>query len=523
MGGCLMLKLADECVIYARVSSDKQVREGNGLESQIIACKEYARKNDIRVIQVFKDPAKSGKDTIRPGLMAMLDFLKSREEFTYVVIDDIFRLSRNVAEYHPLKALIQNHKGILKDLKNVINEDNPNDPNAAFLENIIASFGQLERQLIKKRVNERQRARLLEGNYVYPAPRGYKFENKVLTATERNSKLINQIYRDFVNGKYSSYQEVIDCNEIKLIISPRTQKPYLSWKSEDVKKLLTNKLYMGKVEKLDKGVNERDGKHEAMVDEKTFNQVQLLLKKKGSKRHTKIISDEFPLKGNLICGNCKRTLVYSKAKGRSKSYPYYRCNSSRANCDTNPKNIRADKIHDDYSNLLKNASIHPKILKMADHILEDIYKEKSDHLIGIQKTKESTIKDLSQKRDKLINILIDSDNKNVRKALEKKINKIDSQISDLETQKENTEFIESFKLEGIKLLENPKEKWLEANYHEKKLIFDFVFDKPLEITRGKIGTAPYALPYSLLARKETQKEGMVELGGIEPPTSTVPR
>ena len=149
MGGCLMLKLADECVIYARVSSDKQVREGNGLESQIIACKEYARNNDIRVIKVFKDPAKSGKDTIRPGLMAMLNFLKSREEFTYVIIDDISRLSRNVAEYHPLKALIQDNKGILKDLKNVINEDNPSDPNAAFFENIMASFVQLERQLIK--------------------------------------------------------------------------------------------------------------------------------------------------------------------------------------------------------------------------------------------------------------------------------------------------------------------------------------------------------------------------------------
>ena len=242
MGGCLMLKLADECVIYARVSSDKQVREGNGLESQIIACKEYARNNDIRVIQVFKDPAKSGKDTNRPGLMAMLNFLKSREEFTYVIIDDISRISRKLADYHPLKALIQDNKGILKDLKNVINEDNPSDPNAAFLENIMASFVQLERQLIQKRVDERQRARLLEGHYIYPAPRGYKFENKVITATESNSKLINKIYRDFANGKYSSYQEVIDCNEIKLIISPRTQKPYHSWKSEDVKNLLTNKL-----------------------------------------------------------------------------------------------------------------------------------------------------------------------------------------------------------------------------------------------------------------------------------------
>lgn len=160
--------------------------------------------------------------------------------------------------------------------------------------------------------------------------------------------------------------------------------------------------------------------------------------------------------------------------------------------------------------------IHPKILKLADRVLEDIYKDKSDHLRGIQQTKRSRINELTKKRDKYIKRLINSENENIIEALEKEVTKIDLEISDLESQKENTEHLESFKLEGIKLLENPKECWLEANYHERKLIFDFVFDKPLEITNGKIGTAPYALPYSLLARKEIQKEGMVELGGIEP-------
>ena len=106
---------------------------------------------------------------------------------------------------------------------------------------------------------------------------------------------------------------------------------------------------------------------------------------------------------------------------------------------------------------------------------------------------------------------INTENKHVTEALEKEIDKIDKEISDLEAQKENTENLENFKLEGMRILENPKESWLKANYKERKLIFDFVFDQPLEITEGKIGTAPYALPYSLLASKEIQKEGMLEL------------
>ena len=55
MGGCLMLKLADEGVIYARVSSAKQVAEGNGLPSQVSACQYFAREHDIKIIRSLKN------------------------------------------------------------------------------------------------------------------------------------------------------------------------------------------------------------------------------------------------------------------------------------------------------------------------------------------------------------------------------------------------------------------------------------------------------------------------------------
>ena len=64
--------------------------------------------------------------------------------------------------------------------------------------------------------------------------------------------------------------------------------------------------------------------------------------KKGKKKHSNIAPEEFPLKGDLICSQCKSTLVYSKAKGRSKKYPYYRCNTIREDCDISPKNIQTE-------------------------------------------------------------------------------------------------------------------------------------------------------------------------------------
>ena len=70
---------------------------------------------------------------------------------------------------------------------------------------------------------------------------------------------------------------------------------------------------------------------------------------------------------------------------------------------------------------------------------------------------------------------------------------------------------------------DPKKYWIQGSAKQKKILFDFVFDKDIEVINGKVGTAPYSLPYRLLSTPVIRKDGMVELGGIEPPTSTVPR
>ena len=49
-----------------------------------------------------------------------------------------------------------------------------------------------------------------------------------------------------------------------------------------------------------------------------------------------------------------------------------------------------------------------------------------------------------------------------------------------------------------------------------------VFDEKIKVTGGNIGTAEYALPYRLMRDADIKKVNLVELGGIEPPTSCVP-
>lgn len=49
-----------KAVIYCRVSSDKQVREGNGLAGQEKRCRDYAHYHNYDVEKVFRDEGISG-------------------------------------------------------------------------------------------------------------------------------------------------------------------------------------------------------------------------------------------------------------------------------------------------------------------------------------------------------------------------------------------------------------------------------------------------------------------------------
>ncbi|MBP1135645.1 DNA invertase Pin-like site-specific DNA recombinase [Arthrobacter sp. PvP023] len=65
--------------IYTRISQDRGA-EGLGIQRQEEACREYAARNDMDVMEVFSDNATSAfSGRARPAYAAMLDRLRSRE------------------------------------------------------------------------------------------------------------------------------------------------------------------------------------------------------------------------------------------------------------------------------------------------------------------------------------------------------------------------------------------------------------------------------------------------------------
>src|ERR1700728_3382923 len=91
-------------VIYCRVSSKEQV-DGTSLESQQLACREYADRNQLTVACVFIERGESAKFADRPQLLEMLAFCAKRENgVEQLLVWKVDRLARNVGDHFNIKA-----------------------------------------------------------------------------------------------------------------------------------------------------------------------------------------------------------------------------------------------------------------------------------------------------------------------------------------------------------------------------------------------------------------------------------
>jgi len=88
-------------LVYARVSTKRQEREGNGLESQEVRCKSQLRALNVPYERSFYDAFTGGVDFLhRPAMQEMLRYIDEHPNKRFVVLfDDLKRFAREV-EFH---------------------------------------------------------------------------------------------------------------------------------------------------------------------------------------------------------------------------------------------------------------------------------------------------------------------------------------------------------------------------------------------------------------------------------------
>lgn len=126
------------CLLYARVSTDKQAQKDLSIPAQIEAMKDYAKKNNWKVVGHFIDEGESARTANRPELKNLIQHCKENKGVNIILVHKIDRLARNLIDYATIKAILK-QKGI-----KLVSVSEPFDDNPVghLLENIIASISE---------------------------------------------------------------------------------------------------------------------------------------------------------------------------------------------------------------------------------------------------------------------------------------------------------------------------------------------------------------------------------------------
>ena len=93
-----------EAVLYARVSSKEQEKEGFSIPAQLRLLREYASVRGLNVIRESVD-VETAKQAGRTGFGEMLKFIRKRRSCRTVLVEKTDRLYRNLKDWVSIDEL----------------------------------------------------------------------------------------------------------------------------------------------------------------------------------------------------------------------------------------------------------------------------------------------------------------------------------------------------------------------------------------------------------------------------------
>ncbi len=512
-----MAKEYKKAVIYCRVSSEKQVKEGNGLDSQEHRCREYAVSLGLEVESVFRDEGISGGLFDRPAMKLLIEYLDDNWQNKYVVIfDDLKRFARDVEVHIKIKSELKVREAQLKCL----NYNFDNSAEGEFVETIFAAQNELERKQNKRQVCQKMKARIERGYWCFCPPTGYEYikddnHGKLLTPIRKITDILSQGITDFAEDRLVGQVDLMrffTSKNLHIILGKK--KIHF----EFTKRILTELIYAGFIEYSEWGVPRRSGHHKAIISKKIYEKVQVkLLKPERKPRESDNI--EFPLRRIVNCAVCGKKMTGSsnRSKNPNKYYPHYTCNNKE--CSASPKNITKSKVEKEYFEMLQNIKVEKEIIEMAAVIVPRLWQQKINDMEVNKTATEKEIKDIEKQIEQFIDLIPSTRSESVKTRVETKIDALDQQVIELKRGLKNKK--EPCLNEAISLtkrfLGTPAVTWKKSDREKKMMVHNMIFEENPEYSANNgFGTPKLTLPFYIKHYVMGQVNTLVEVAGVAP-------
>jgi site-specific DNA recombinase len=349
-------------VVYSRVSTDAQERDGTSLDTQERAGLELANAVGWSVVECIRDTA-SGFSLDRPGIARVRQLLR-QGAVDVVVSHAVDRLSRN-----------QNHIGVLFDevqqagaRLEFVTEKFEDTAIGRFILAARAFIGEVEREKIAERTTRGKLERARSGRIPQALGRGtYGYTYNPATGKRE----IEPFQAEVVRRIFARYAETRSFNRVCGELNADGVRALEGgrWYSATIRRILTNESYAGRliyrrtrwvktrgadgtarrrpVERPEAERIEIAGASPRIVEEALWERVRQILTDPERVARRPKPRYEYPLRGRVKCRLCGAAMVGQTMVNRGRTYHYYACRIAfdrRLGRTCAGRNVRADRL-----------------------------------------------------------------------------------------------------------------------------------------------------------------------------------
>jgi site-specific DNA recombinase len=365
---------ATQVVLYARVSSKDQEKEGFSIPAQLRLLREYATSKGFVIVHEFTD-VETAKESGRTNFGQMLGFLKKHGgACRTILVEKTDRLYRNIKDYASVDELgVEIH--LVKENEIISRDSRSSEQFVHGIKVLMARNYSLNLgEETMKGMTEKARA----GIYPSYAPIGYRNIDgadgkRTITPDPDASPVIEEIFARFAAGGHSVKSLVKEMNSEDVKLRGRRLQGSV------VHQILRKRLYTGD---FDWNGATYTGTHEPLVTCECWQRVQELLDTRAANR-TRKVKHDFVYTGLVHCGHCSCLLVGELKKGK---YVYYHCTGNRGKCGE--PYTREEVLSSGFASVLQELVIPPAILEwLGDAVLESDRTEQAARAESIKRLK----------------------------------------------------------------------------------------------------------------------------------------
>ena len=351
--------ISNKAVLYARVSSKEQEREGYSIPAQRKLLCSYAQKHDYEIVREFID-VETAKQCGRTQFNNMVEFFGEHPQVRIILCEKTDRLYRNFKDYVTIDDL---------DLTLIfVKEGSVLNKHSRSHEKFIHGIKVLMAKNYIDNLSEETRKGLLEkaeeGEFPALAPLGYRHDkvNKTIELDEKRAPIIREMFALYATGEYSI--RGLQAHITRQRLTSRKGNPVMR---SSIAEMLKNPFYYGDFIWSGKQYH---GKHPPIIDKALFDRVQAVI---SNKNRTRDNVRGFAYTGILKCAECGCSITAEIKKGR---YIYYHCTFDKGKCGGSY--VREEELERQFGKILRQFQFSQTVFDWTREALRLSQHEKAE-------------------------------------------------------------------------------------------------------------------------------------------------